>query len=245
MPATSTLDLHRTARLTGIAYLGILVAGIFAEFVVRQSLLVPGDATTTASNIAGSEGLFRLGMVGDLAMISFDVAVAVGFYLLLRHVSRPLAMLAAAFRLIQAAVLGSNLANLADAVRLATGATEVDGAAQLSLGAMETFALTYDIALVFFGIACLLLGHLLRVSRAVPAIVAWGLSATGVAYLFGSASAVMGIDLGPWMDVVYGLVFAAELAVANVLAFRSTRVAKALTPGESARDTADNATVTR
>ena len=42
-------------------------------------------------------------------MIGFDVAVAVGLYVLLQSVHRPLGMVAAAFRLIQAAILGGNL----------------------------------------------------------------------------------------------------------------------------------------
>ena len=50
---TTPLDTQRTARLTGIAYLGIIATGIFAEFVVRMVLVVPGDAATTAANIAG------------------------------------------------------------------------------------------------------------------------------------------------------------------------------------------------
>ncbi|MCB0174425.1 MAG: DUF4386 domain-containing protein, partial [Anaerolineae bacterium] len=57
---------NKTARVAGVLYLTIIVAGIFAEFVVRQSLIVPGDATATASNIMASEGLFRLGIAGDL-----------------------------------------------------------------------------------------------------------------------------------------------------------------------------------
>ena len=37
----------RTARIAGLLYLTIIVAGIFAEFFVRQSLVVPGDASAT------------------------------------------------------------------------------------------------------------------------------------------------------------------------------------------------------
>ena len=76
----------KTARAAGGLYLIIIIAGIFAEFFVRQSLIVPGDATTTASNIMASEGLFRAGIAGDLVMIMSDVALALVFYVLLKPV---------------------------------------------------------------------------------------------------------------------------------------------------------------
>ena len=71
------LSLRQTARIAGILYLTIIVAGIFAEFFVRSSLFVPGDAAATAENVVASEGLFRVGMTADLIMILSDVALAV------------------------------------------------------------------------------------------------------------------------------------------------------------------------
>lgn len=48
--------LTRTARLTGIAYLAIILTGVFAEFFVRSGVVIQGDAASTAGNIAASEG---------------------------------------------------------------------------------------------------------------------------------------------------------------------------------------------
>ena len=42
---------RKVARVAGLLYLIIIIAGIFAEFFVRQSLFVPGDAAATAQNI--------------------------------------------------------------------------------------------------------------------------------------------------------------------------------------------------
>ncbi len=88
----------KTARVAGFLYLTIIIAGIFAEFFVRQSLIVPGDATATANNIMASEGLFRIGIASDLIMIMCDVALALAFYALLKPVSNSLSLLAAFFR---------------------------------------------------------------------------------------------------------------------------------------------------
>ena len=45
----------------------IFVLAIFANFVVRNGLVDPDDARATLDNIAGSETLFRFGLVAFLA----------------------------------------------------------------------------------------------------------------------------------------------------------------------------------
>lgn len=207
---------RRTARLTGIGYLGIVVAGIFAEFFVRMSLVVPGDPAATAGNIAGSPGLFGAGVAADLLMIALDVAVAIGLYRLLRPVDRPLALAATAFRLVQATILAANLTNAVRAWAFAQRAVETGaaGPAARALQAMESFALTYDGALIAFGLACLALGRLLRRSRAVPTILAVAMTLTGAVYLVGSLDAVLALGWSSLIDPLYGVAIVAEPAFA-------------------------------
>jgi len=71
-----TASLSTYARAAGAGYLVIIVSGIFAEFFVRGSLIVPGNSGATAGNILASQALFRLGIVGDLVMLAADVVVA-------------------------------------------------------------------------------------------------------------------------------------------------------------------------
>ena len=42
------LSQRKAARVAGVLYLIVIVAGVSAEFFVRQRLIVPGDATATA-----------------------------------------------------------------------------------------------------------------------------------------------------------------------------------------------------
>jgi len=61
------------ARLCGVLYLYIIVAGTFAELFVRSRLIVPTGAAATARNIMAKEFLFRLGFSGELLHLAFDV----------------------------------------------------------------------------------------------------------------------------------------------------------------------------
>src|SRR5438128_7762904 len=100
------------ARIGGVLYLIIIVAGLFGEAFVRDKLIVSGDATATANNIMASQLLWRSGIAGDLIMHVCDVPLVLIFYVLLRPVNKNLALLALLFNLIQTAVLVANELNL-------------------------------------------------------------------------------------------------------------------------------------
>ena len=189
-------SLRQTARIAGVLYLIIIIAGIFAEFFVRQSLVVPGDAGATASNIMAAEGLFRLGIAADLIMILSDIALALVFYVLLRPVSQALSLLAAFFRLVQAAILGLNLLNLFFVLQLLGGATTlaVFGADQLdALGLLflDAHSAGYGIALVPFALSLLVLGYLVFKSGYLPQILGILLVVAAAGYLIDSFASVL------------------------------------------------------
>lgn len=179
------------ARIAGLLYLVIIVCGIFSEVFIRSSLIEAGNASATAANILASEGLFRIGFISDSIMLLSDVAIAVLFYVLLKPVSKTLALMAAAFRLTQASVLGLNLLNYYAALLLlkGTGYTAAFETEQLnSLAALflEMHSHGYDLGLLFFGLSSLILGHLVTRSDYFPSILGYGLMAAAVVYLVGS-----------------------------------------------------------
>jgi hypothetical protein len=92
------------SRTGGILYLYIILAGLFGEMYVRDRLIVRGDAAATASNILGSETLFRVSVAGELVTCLCDVGLAAILYVLFRPVNRNMSLLAAANRLTFAGV---------------------------------------------------------------------------------------------------------------------------------------------
>lgn len=217
----STTPGRGTARRTGLAYLGIIATGIFAEFAVRGSLVVEDDAVETARNIADSPGLFGLGIGADVMMVVLDAAVALGLFRLLRNVDRRLATVAAVLRLVQGAVIGLNLANLLRALGFARDATALDGTvvptiAQDALDAVEWHALGYDAGLIAFGLSCLVLARLLG-SAGAHRLLGAGMAATGVVYLVGSTAAFVAPDLSSVIDPFYAIALVSELGLALVL----------------------------
>lgn len=179
------------ARICGVLYLYIIVAGSFAELFVRSTLVVPADAAATSANIAASESLFRLGFSGEFLHLACDVAVAVILYALFRPIDRNIALLAAFMRLACIIILAiASLSHFA-ALRLLGDADYLksfppDQRHTLALLAMKLQGDGYAISLVFFGFACLSLGYLVFRSSYLPRTIGVLLGIAGACYLINS-----------------------------------------------------------
>lgn len=220
---------QRAARIAGWFYLVIIATGIFAEVFVRSRLIVSGDAELTAGNILGHQVLFRVGIVSDIVMLAADVVVALALYAVLRPYDRDIALLSTLLRIVMVAILGLNLLNLVAALHYLTdtGLTAALEPAQrhaLAMLALNKHAIGYDIALVFFGMAIIALGHLLFYSRYVPRILGAGMSLAGIVYIGGSCARVLAPDFAVSLEPAYVLPLVAELSLALWLAFRGVNV---------------------
>jgi len=87
------------SRAVGIFLILTMFGGWFGEMYV-PSLIMTGDAATTASRLSLNDGLFRLGFAAYLVEAFSDVVLAWLLYVLLRPVHRDLALLSAFFGLV-------------------------------------------------------------------------------------------------------------------------------------------------
>lgn len=99
-----TAEMVRTSvkthcRAVALLLIVSMAGGWFGEMYV-PSLMLTGDAATTAANLRLHEGLFRLGFAAYLAEAFSDIVLAWLFYVLLKPVDRDLALLAAFFGLV-------------------------------------------------------------------------------------------------------------------------------------------------
>ena len=75
---TEGYSARKAGIIAGLGYIALFILAIFANFFVKEGLIVPGNANLTAENILRSSGLFRWGMVSFLAVFLIDVFVAWG-----------------------------------------------------------------------------------------------------------------------------------------------------------------------
>ncbi len=229
MTARSATSPQAYARAAGALYLVIIVFGIGAEVFIRGSLIVPGDAAATAANITTHEGLFRAGFAADSIMALADVALAVLLYVLLAPAGKTLALMAAAFRLTQTAVIGLNLLSYYSALLLLDGSEYAAAFDPAQLNALAALALDrhahgYDLGLIFFGASCLLLGILIVRSGYLPKWLGGLVALAGVVYLAGSYTLFLAPDLAGAIQPAYAVPLVAEIALCLWLLARGVDV---------------------
>ena len=165
----------QTARIAGFLYLMVIGFGVFALMVVRPSLIVPGDAATTASMITASESLFRIGVVSELIMYTCFLLLPLPLYVLLKPAGKNLALLMVLFVLVSVPIGMLNTLNNFAALSLLSGADylTVFTAEQLQAQVMHflnLYDLGYLIGQIFFGLWLIPLGYLAFKSGYFPKI---------------------------------------------------------------------------
>jgi hypothetical protein len=184
------------ARIGGVLYLIIIVIGLFGEAFVRNRLIVSGDATATAANIRSLESLWRFHIAAELFLLICAVALLLILFVLLRPVSRNLALLAAFFNLVsitlEAAItlyLLAALFPLGNAGYLKAFAPEqLYAMASLSL---KTHGYGFGVSLIFFGCFCLVIGYLIFKSGYLPKALGVLMQIAGLSYLTNSFALVL------------------------------------------------------
>ncbi|MFW2382188.1 MAG: DUF4386 domain-containing protein [Acidimicrobiales bacterium] len=183
-----TTSRRQAAWIAGIGYVLLFGLAIFANFVVREGLVVADDATATAANIAESNGLFRLGLVSFLAIFVIDVVVAWALYIVFRNQHRDLSLVAAWFRLVYTVFLGVAAVFLFQALAFydSVAVSEVLDTADRNAQAMvslDLFNSAWMIGLAAFGVHLIVLGVLVTRSKEAPRWLGLVMVLAGLAYI--------------------------------------------------------------
>lgn len=182
------------ARTGGALYLAVIVFGAFAEGFVMNKLVGP-DAATTAHNIMASRGLWNVAVALDLIVPVIAVAGVWISYVLLSPVSRSLILLDVFFTLVSLAVeaVSKLFLLLVLPILSTTGylhAFEPRQLESLANLALESHDLVFNIALIFFGCACLVEGYLLYKSGYFPKFIGILMQIAGLCYLIACFAAL-------------------------------------------------------
>jgi len=218
------------ARMAGFLYLVVALVGIFSLTYVPTTLIVPGDAATTANNIMASEGLFRMGLVGEAVVFLVEVVLVVLLYVLLKSVSETLSLVAALSRLSMAAVQGVNVLIGFAALLLLSGAGYLTVFGPEQLHALALLFLDLRNAGIFvweavFGLHLLVLGYLFVKSGYIPRILGIMLVIASFGYLIHSFGNFLFPDYQAIFEwIVIALAIVPELSLTLWLLIRGAEV---------------------
>ncbi len=192
-PAAVTTELRRTARTTGAFYLAFFVVGILGTYVVRGQIFVADDPAATLANVTGHDGLVRVEVALELAIVMAQALTAVWFYRLFRSVDHVAAMALVLFGMVNAtAILGS--AALLATARQAAADPRLSGPGGTAPSVQMLYLASghlWTVAAVFFGLWLIPMGWLILRSRWLPSALGWLLVAAGACYLISAFTAYL------------------------------------------------------
>jgi Domain of unknown function (DUF4386) len=183
-------------RFAGLLYVLVSIPGAFALLYVPNKLIVHGNATATAQNIAASETLFRLGIAPELISQILFMWVALALYDLLKGVNRRHAAVMLTLIVVSIPIALLNELNAIAALILVRGAdflsifdkSQRDALAMLFLN-LHSHGL--GIAAIFWGLWLFPLGLLVYRSGFLPRILGVLLMANCFSYVVNSFTSLI------------------------------------------------------
>ena len=165
---------NKTARIAGLLYIPPWILSLVAIFL-RQSLIVPGDATATANNIIASKSVFTLSVVMDLTVQVVFIFLVLVLFVLLKHVNKNQAVLMVILFMVSVPIAMLNAVNHFAALLLSSGAGYLIAFPREQLHALVPFFFELNeigiyIAYIFWGLWLFPLGYLTFKSGFIPKI---------------------------------------------------------------------------
>ncbi|GIF63754.1 hypothetical protein Ais01nite_17890 [Asanoa ishikariensis] len=210
--------LIRTARVTGLLYLGLAVSGALGFLLIRSRLYAPDDAAATLANVVAHQSLARAGIAFELLTVLTQALVAVWFYRLFHAADRFAAGGIAAFGLANAIAVLSSAALLATALDAALDGEA--GTVQLLYGISDNL---WGVGALFFGLWLIPMGQVALRSGWLPRALGWLLIAGGIGYVLSAFLRYLTPDAQPIADLLAFPATAGEFWMIGYLLVRGVR----------------------
>ncbi len=184
-------------RITGLLYLGLAVTGIFVFLYAKSSIYIYGNALATHTNLLEKESLARFGIVAELALVIFQVLVAMWFYKLFRAINSFAAISLAVFGTVNAVLI-----LVASAMWLSTLNASIAGeSATIVFNLFSLHESIWFVSGLFFGLWLLPMGYLAAKVK-MPLTLAGILVVGGVGYIIATLITVLFPDQKMFADIL-------------------------------------------
>lgn len=161
------------SRLAGMLYLAIAIVGGFSIGYMPSVIVVDGNATLTLENLINHQGIFKMGIAGDIFVLVVEVVLTVMLQQMFKRFSKTGITIATFSRIAMTIIVGMNLVNY---VVPAIIMTQPDYLSAFGAGELEELTLLFfkihkagEMAWqVFFAIHLFALGYVIHTSKKAP-----------------------------------------------------------------------------
>jgi hypothetical protein len=219
---------NNSGRFAGLLYVLTSFVGFFAMGYVPSKLFVHANAVATASNIAASETLFRLGIAAALIGQAGFIFVALALYDLLKGVNRRHASLMVLLIVVSIPIAFVNELNSIAALLLVRGADFLATFEKSQRDALAMLLLNlhhhgFVVAEIFWGLWLFPLGLLVYRSHFLPRFLGVWLVLAGLAWVILSLTGILLPQYQDKVDTFCQPAFFGEIAFMLWLLIRGAR----------------------
>jgi Domain of unknown function (DUF4386) len=196
LPFREMNDTKKTARVAGFLYLVLAISAPIGLMYVPGALIVPGDATATASNLRTSGSLLRIGIASELFHQVISIFLVLVLYRLFKAVNEKHAVMMVILSLVPVPVVFLNVLNEIAALVLVSDADFLSVFEKRQLDALALFFLRLHgqgiiVAAIFWGLWLFPFGMLVIRSGFIPRAFGVLLMIAGFAYLASSFASLV------------------------------------------------------
>lgn len=186
----------RKARIAGVLYLLMGIAGMIGLMYVPSKIIVPDDIAATAHNIGTSSFLFRAGIVSNLLCQTLFIFLVLALYHLLKEVNRKQALLMLTLVVVSVPIAFLATLNELGVLVVLSGRDFLSVFNQDQLNALAMFLLKLyehgnNLAEIFWGLWLFPFGYLVYRSGFIPKIFGILLMIACVGYLANSITVLL------------------------------------------------------
>lgn len=192
--------MKQIAKISGVAYIMIFLAGFYANFAVLENLIDSDDMQITTVNFINNHLQLGYGLIGFIIMLFFDVLLVRSLFDLTKSISKNISYLASFFRLLHAVFFGVALFKFLEIYQLTreSNSTNIQNSvAKLLLD----FEKLWTVGLLFFGVHLIVLGYLAIKSTYIPKALGVLLLLAAIGYIIDGLAKLFMSNYSDYKDV--------------------------------------------
>jgi preprotein translocase subunit Sss1 len=194
-------DLVQTARITGVWYLILAIAGVVGFLVIHPQVYVSGDLEQTVINLHEQETLARLRLLAEFVIVVSQALAAVYFFKLFKDINHFASWALAAWGMMNAGVIMISAIAMGGAINLSNTSLPLSDKLIMIQVFDQVIKNAWGVGSLFFGLWLIPMGYIVVSSKRMPIWLGRILILGGIGYIVSAFLNYGGFHFS-WIDVL-------------------------------------------
>ena len=194
-------ELVGTARIAGVWYLVLAIAGVVGFLVLHPQIYVSGDLPQTVANLSKHETIARLRLLLEFAIVISQALAAVYFFKLFKDINHVASWALAAWGTMNAGVIMISAIAMGGAINVANTTLIMSDKLIMIQIFDQVIKNAWGVGSLFFGLWLIPMGYIVASSQRMPVWLGRTLILGGVGYIASAFLSYAGFRFS-WVDML-------------------------------------------